>query len=99
MPKVSVDPGTIARICQRYGIRELSLFGSVIRDDFRPESDVDVLVEFDAQARVGLFELMDIQDELASLFGREVDVVTKKSVSKYFRDDVLAHREVLYVQA
>lgn len=94
----AIDRGKIERVCREYKIRELSLFGSVLRDDFRPGSDVDVLVEFEPDARVTLFDLVDLQERLSNLFGRKADVVTKRSLSPYIRDRVLADREVLYVR-
>lgn len=89
----------IAEFCRRNRIRKLSLFGSVLRDDFRPESDVDVLVEFNPDARVGFFELYDLEQELSRLLsGRKVEINTLKSLSPYFRDEVLAEAETQYVQ-
>lgn len=82
--------------CRRNRIRRLSLFGSVLREDFNPESDVDVLVEFEPGARTGL-AFFRMQDELSELLGRRVDLNTPDSVSKYFRDRVLAEAEVQYV--
>jgi len=76
----------------------LALFGSALRDDFTPESDVDVLVEFDPNARVGFFKLFDMEQELSQLFGgRKIDMNTPRSLSKYFRDEVLREVEQLYV--
>ncbi len=86
----------IAAFCRKNRIRKLSFFGSVLRDDFRPESDVDVLVEFEPGARVGL-SFFRMQDELSAILGRAVDLNTPASLSRYFRDDVLANAEVLYV--
>ncbi len=75
----------IADFCKRWQITELALFGSVVRDDFGPDSDVDVMVQFAPEARVGLFELVEIKDELSKLFGREVDVMTKGTIRNPFR--------------
>ena len=97
MARITVDPNLVAELCKRHGIREVAFFGSVTRDDFRPSSDVDVLFEFEPDAQVGLLELIDIQHELSELVGREVDLVTKRMLSPFFRDDVLAAREVIYV--
>ena len=88
----------IAAFCRKNHIRRLALFGSVLRDDFRSESDVDVLVEFEPGARVGL-SFFRMQDELSAILGRRVDLNTPASLSRYFRDDVLANAEVLYVAA
>jgi uncharacterized protein len=90
----------ISDFCRRNRIRKLALFGSVLRDDFRPDSDVDVLVEFRSDARVGFFELYDMEQELSEIFGgRKVDLNTPKSLSKFFRDTVLAAAEVKYVES
>jgi predicted nucleotidyltransferase len=85
--------------CERHRVHKLSFFGSFTRDDFAPESDIDVLVEFKPNARVG-FELFEMEDELsAAMGGRRVEVNTPRSLSKYFRDEVLAEAEVAYVEA
>ena len=72
---IAVDQGRIGDFCQKWQITELALFGSVLRDDFGPESDVDVLVTFAPDAPWSLFDLVDMTDELAALFGRKVDLV------------------------
>jgi predicted nucleotidyltransferase len=92
-----VDPRRIADFCQTHGVREMALFGSVLRDDFGPESDIDVLVEFFPKTRMSLFRLVDMQDELTRIFGRQVDLVTKPALHPYIRDSVLRDREVVYV--
>jgi hypothetical protein len=79
----------IAAFCQRHQIRRLSLFGSVLRDDFRAGSDVDVLVEFEPASVPGFFEYVGMKEELAALLGLPVDFRTPKSLSPYFRDRVL----------
>ncbi|MBI2938822.1 MAG: nucleotidyltransferase domain-containing protein [Chloroflexi bacterium] len=82
--RIPLDRERIADICRRYQIRTFALFGSVLRDDFRPDSDVDVLVEFPPEARISLFDIVDLKDELAALFGREVDVVEKEALRNPF---------------
>ncbi len=72
------------------------MFGSVLRDDFGPESDVDVLVEFEPGARVGLITLAGMEIELSEMIGRKVDMRTAEDLSRYFRDEVLAEAEVQY---
>jgi predicted nucleotidyltransferase len=90
----------IADFCRRHYVRKLSLFGSLLRDDFNAESDVDVLLEFEPDAKVSFFKLYDLEQELSQLLGgRRVDINTPNSLSKYFRDQVLAEAEILYVQA
>jgi uncharacterized protein len=97
---IKVTKDKMAEFCQRHSIRKLAFFGSVLRDDFRPGSDVDVLVEFIPGAAVGFFKLYDLEQELSRILeGRKVDINTPKSLSKYFRDKVLSEAEVQYVQA
>lgn len=96
--KLQLDPDAIARFCEEHGIQELSLFGSVLREDFRGDSDVDVLVQFDPDARMGLLEYCRILEELEALFGRKVDLVTPDGLSPYFKDRILASREVIYAR-
>ena len=88
----------IADFCRRHGIVRLALFGSVIRDDFTPESDVDVLVEFLPGQTPGL-AFFRMQDELGEILGRRVDLNTPMSLSRYFRDEVLREARPLYVAA
>ena len=88
----------IAEFCRRHAIRKLALFGSVLRDDFRPESDVDVLVDFEADAHIG-WEIIDIQNELARIFDQEVDLHTPLSLSQQFREKVLQTAQVVYERA
>ncbi|MGH8897548.1 MAG: nucleotidyltransferase domain-containing protein [Egibacteraceae bacterium] len=85
----------IIALAQDYHVRELSLFGSVLRPDFSVDSDVDVLVEFEPDAPVGLFEFVRLQDELAALIGREADLVEKRGLKRFIRDEVLRSRRVL----
>ena len=95
--RLRVPEEEIAEFCRRNRIRKLSLFGSVLRDDFGPDSDVDVLVEFEDGARVGLFGLTRMEMELSEILGRKADLNTAGFLGKYFRDDVLAQAEVQYV--
>lgn len=95
--KLYVPTEELARFCQRHHIRRLSFFGSVLRDDFGPESDVDVLVEFDP-GHVPGFAFIDVEDELSVLLGRPVDLATPKSVSRWIRAAVLSDAEVQYAR-
>jgi predicted nucleotidyltransferase len=98
--RIPIPTTQIREFCRRNRIRRLALFGSVLRDDFGPDSDVDVLVEFEAGARVGLFELYDMEQELSRLLGgRKVEMNTSRSLSRYFRDQVLRDAEVHYAAA
>lgn len=94
-PRLEVPRDRLAELCRRHGIRRLALFGSVLRDDFGPESDVDVLVEFEAGRTPG-FGFVAIQEELAALLGREVDLNTPNGLSRYFREQVVREAEVVY---
>jgi len=93
---IPINSDEIAVFCQRHHIRKLALFGSVLRDDFRPDSDVDVLLEFEPGVRVGLLDLMSMQLEFTDLIGREADFRLPGDLSRYFRDRVIAEAEVLY---
>ena len=92
---VEIPEEAVAEFCRQHGIRRLSLFGSILRDDFGPDSDVDVLVEFEPGTRVGL-RFFTMERELSQLFGRKVDLNTPGFLSKYFRDEVLAEAVVQY---
>jgi len=95
---IALPEDKIAEFCRRHHVRKLSLFGSVLRDDFRRDSDVDVLVEFEAGTRVGL-SLFGMELELSEMLGRRVQLHTAGWLSRHFRDEVLAEAEVLYEQA
>lgn len=96
--RITIEHEQIAEFCRRNHIRRLSLFGSVLRDDFRSASDVDVLVEFEPGARVGLIRMAGIELELSELLGRKVDLRTPSELSPYYRDEVVAMAELQYAQ-
>jgi len=93
--KIEIPKDQIADFCRRHGIRKLSFFGSVLRDDFAPDSDVDVLVEFEPSVRVGL-AFFTMQRELSEMLHQKVDLNTPACLSPYFREEVLNEAEVLY---
>ncbi len=95
MARINIPEAEVARFCRENHIQRLSLFGSVLRDDFGPESDVDVLVEFEPGTRVGL-RFFTLERELSEILGRKVDLNTPGFLSKSFRDEVLAEAEVYY---
>ena len=97
--RIEIPHDRLAEVCRRHGIRWLALFGSVLRDDFRPESDVDVLVEFEAGHRYTYFTLARIEDELSRLLGRTVDLHVRKTLHPFLRDKVLEQAEPVYVGA
>ena len=93
---IAIPMDQLAQLCRRYHVRELALFGSVLRDDFRPESDVDVLVEFELGAMIGFLEMAGLQEELEALVGRPVDIVSKPGLHPRMRAAVLGAATVLY---
>jgi predicted nucleotidyltransferase len=95
---VQVASDQIKDFCKKHGIQKLSFFGSVLRDDFGPDSDVDILVEFVPGTRVGFIRLAGMEQELSVLIGRKVDLRTPAELSRYFRDDVLRTAKVEYAQ-
>ncbi len=97
--KIDIPKEKIAEFCRNHRIRKLAFFGSVLRDDFRPESDVDVLVEFEPEARVGLIKLAGMEIELSRLLGHRAEMHTVKGLNPHFRDEVLDLAEVQYEQA
>ncbi len=94
--RIPVPRQAVVYFCQRNRIRKLSLFGSVLRDDFRPDSDIDILVEFEPDAVVGLFDIARMERELSDIMGRRVDLRTPKDLSRHFRQQVLEEAEVQY---
>ena len=93
---IPVDREAIADFCRRHHVRKLAFFGSVLREDFHSGSDVDVLVEFQPGARVGLIRLAGIERELSAVLGRKADVRTAGDLSRYFRQEVVRTAEVQY---
>jgi predicted nucleotidyltransferase len=96
--RIDVPRERIAELCRRRRIRRLAFFGSVLRDDFTPASDIDVLVEFEPGTRIG-YAFFDIERELTEILGRRVDLKTAPELSKYYRDEVLAEAQEVYVAA
>ncbi|WP_414541288.1 nucleotidyltransferase family protein [Nostoc sp. CCY0012] len=94
---INLSQEEIKEFCQRHSIRKLSLFGSVLRDDFTRESDVDVLVEFEAGKTPGL-AIITMEDELSNIINRRIDLRTVADLSRYFRGQVLAEAMVIYEQ-
>ena len=96
--KLPVNQTRLAEFCRQHGARRLAVFGSALRDDFRPDSDVDVLIEFEPGRTPGL-EFFWMQEELSRLFGRTVDLHTPASLSRYFRSQVMSEAEDQFVAA
>jgi hypothetical protein len=95
---VAVDAARIGDFCRRHHIRRLSFFGSVLREDFRPDSDVDVLVEFEPGHPVGFVRLAGMEIELSEILGRKADLRTPAELSRYFRQEVIDSAELQYAQ-
>ena len=99
---ITIPKKKIGEFCHRWKVVEFSLFGSILREDFRPDSDVDVLVTFSPDAKVSLFDLVDMQDELKAIFRRDVDLVEKQAVldsENYIRKkSILENTRVVYAQ-
>jgi predicted nucleotidyltransferase len=97
--RIQIPREKLAEFCRNSGIEKLSLFGSVLNDDFGPDSDVDVLVEFKAGTRIGLLRFTQLEFELSEIIGRKVDLNTPGFISKYFRSRVMNEKEVQYAEA
>jgi predicted nucleotidyltransferase len=94
-----IPDALIKEFCRKHHIRKLSIFGSYLRGDFGPESDIDFLVEFDSQHIPTLFDVAGMEIELSELLnGRKVDLRTPQDLSRYFRDEVVAHAEMQYAE-
>jgi predicted nucleotidyltransferase len=95
--RVPIDLGAISDLCWRWRVTELSLFGSVLRDDFRPDSDIDVLVTFAADVPWSLLDLVAMREHLRQILGREVHLVEQEGLRNPFRRQaILSHREVIF---
>ena len=94
---IDISPGRLAEFCRKWKVTEFALFGSILREDFGPESDVDVLVTFQPQAQWSLWDLVDMRDELQELFGREIDLIEKEALRNPFRrHEILKSYRVVY---
>jgi len=95
---INIPSEKIEKFCKKHHIQKLSLFGSALRDDFTPESDLDILVEFDPAHIPGLIRLAGMEIELTEIIGRKVDMRTAQDLSRYFREDVLNSAKVQYAK-
>jgi len=94
--RINITQEKIINFCQRNQIRKFALYGSVLRDDFRPDSDIDILIELEPYHQVGLMQMAKMEIELSKLMGRKVDLRTPQDLSKYFRDKVMTTAKILY---
>jgi uncharacterized protein len=93
---IDIPTDELREVCEQFQVRELSLFGSVLRSDFTADSDVDMLVEFRPEARIGFLELSRLQRNLTELLGRTVDLVPKRGLKPVIRDEILGSARVIY---
>jgi predicted nucleotidyltransferase len=95
--EIDISESQLAELCRKWKVTELSLFGSILRDDFGPDSDIDVLVVFQPDAPWSLWDLLDMREELHDLFGRTIDLVEKEALRNPFRRyEILKNHKVLY---
>lgn len=97
--EVFIPIAELVEFCRRHSIRKLSVFGSALRDEFGPDSDIDMLVEFEPDARISFFDMVTMEMELTDMAGRQVDLRTPQELSRYFRQKVLDTAQVLYERA
>ena len=93
---VQVDENKLADLCRNYDVRELSLFGSAVRGEMRPGSDIDIMVEFDPGARIGLLKFESLSEDLEALVGHKIDLVTKRGLKAWIRPQVLKEARIVY---
>lgn len=98
MVHIPIDNKKISDFCRRHHIIRMALFGSVLRDDFGPDSDIDVLIEFEPEFTVGLLRMAGLELELSEVIGRKVDLRTPSELSRYFRDEVMRESVIQYAQ-
>jgi uncharacterized protein len=96
LSQVQVDAVRLAALCRHYGVVELSLFGSAVHGSMGPDSDVDIMVEFDPAARIGILKFETLAENLESLVGRKVDLVTKSGLKPWVRPNILKEARILY---
>ncbi len=96
---VEIPDKSVAEFCRLHHIRRLALFGSIVRDDFRPDSDIDVLVEFEPGCVPGLLRMAGLEIEMTDIVGRKVDLRTPAELSRHFREDVVREARAQYVEA
>jgi len=97
--QIQIETEKIKKFCQSNGIRNLSIFGSALRDDFHAESDVDILVEFQPHCTPDLFKLIRLENELSSIFGgKKMDLITEKFLNRHIQNQVLEQQETLYAE-
>jgi predicted nucleotidyltransferase len=98
LPRLPLPLAAIRDFCRAHAVRELAVFGSILRDDFDGNSDVDVLIDLAPDARIGLVGLQRMSDEMAKLIGRLVDLLTRSSLNRHIRDEVLREAQIIHAE-
>ena len=96
--QLHISQPDLQEFCRSHAVREIAVFGSAVRGDFGPDSDVDVLIDLAPEARVGLIALQRMRDELTRIFGRPVDLLTKNGINRHIRDDILRSAQVIHAE-
>jgi len=96
--RTNIPKKQLTQFCESYHVRRLSLYGSALRDDFGPDSDIDILIEFEPGYKTGLLKMARMENELSDMLGRKVDLRTSGDLSRYFRQEVLESAEVAYAK-
>ena len=96
--RIKIPKEILAQFCETYHIRKLSLYGSALRDDFKSDSDIDILIEFEPGFKTGLLKMARMENELSGILGQKVDLRTPGDLSRYFRQEVLESAEVEYAK-
>ncbi len=97
-PQVTIPHAAIRDFCRTHAVRELAVFGSAVRDDFRSDSDIDVLIDLAPDARIGLVALQKMRDELSRIFGHPVDLLTRNGLNRHIRDQILRDAEIIHAE-
>lgn len=97
-PQLTIPHAAIRDFCRAHAVRELAVFGSAVRDDFSSDSDIDVLIDMAPEARVGLVALQKMRDELAGIFGRPVDLLTRDGLNRHIRAQILHDAEIIHAE-
>ena len=96
--RINIPKEQLAQFCEIYHVHRISLYGSALRDDFGPDSDIDILIDFEPGFKVGLLKMARMENELSDMLGRKVDLRTPGDLSRYFRQEVLESAEVEYAK-
>lgn len=93
---IDIPRAPLRALCRKYRVKELAVFGSALGSDFRPDSDIDLFVEFEENAHIGFIKFAALQQELSEIFGRKVDLVPKRGIKNVIRDDIIAAAQIIH---